>query len=741
MNASSNRGGVGATFISAPATAAAMVSALASGARTMRIASPWMTPSITPCWSSALARNRPPTTFHPRELEDPSVDATGQFGRRPREQQLAVIEKEHAIAGLGLVEIGRRPHNPDALLGQVLDHLPEFAARNRIDADARLVEEKQTRFLEERAGKAELLLHTARQLAGEPTRESLEIRQGEKPVERRRALGLRQPAQIRVQVEIFLNRQVLVEAESLRHIADGGLNSGRISTSVEAEHFHGPFVWQHEPGHNADQRRLAGAVRPDQPGDFAAPDRSGHRVERGRRGPEALGDLRQLDQLGGRANVNRSGCAQDEFPPCSPRGTSDGDRHALAQPQVGIFDNDPQTIHEVGPEVRSLDGLRRELRHRRYESDRSAIDAVGKGVGRHVQRHSGMNPAEVRFRNIGAHHDGLVQRQHEDVVARRYDRAGLANARQDDAVIRGAKLRVVKRRLRRQEARFRDLEVRAGRGEVFGACAFIHEIQRVARRRLARLRRVSRHGRLIEDGLRNRAGRAKLGLPFVSLLCVQKIGCLLGVCGSGFRDFVGTRPGHELVQRRPQAGLLRFSAANRVLVRPRVEVRQQRACFDRIALVDEHFSNPPADAKAKPHLPNVDVSIERQMVVLFMRPPEMRGKVEPPRSRSTRDQKENQGKGELLFHVPAPCLRAAALAKPAGAFRAEKVAVAGRRRATGPVRASILGGWTSAHAVQVIESYRPRILRGRLGIYSLQHCNAVAGSAWNRAAVTPVKSR
>jgi hypothetical protein len=41
------------------------------------------------------------------------------------------------------------------------------------------------------------------------------------------------------------------------------------------------------------------------------------------------------------------------------------------------------------------------------------------------------------------------------------------------------------------------------------------------------------------------------------------------------------------------------------------------------------------------------------MVVLFMRPPKVRGKFEPPRSRSTRNQKEHQDKGELLFHVPA----------------------------------------------------------------------------------------
>lgn len=30
----------------------------------------------------------------------------------------------------------------------------------------------------------------------------------------------------------------------------------------------------------------------------------------------------------------------------------DGNRHALAQPQVGIFHNDPKAIDEVSPEVR-----------------------------------------------------------------------------------------------------------------------------------------------------------------------------------------------------------------------------------------------------------------------------------------------------------------------------------------------------------------------------------------------------
>ena len=50
MNASSNRGGVGATVASPPATAAATVSTLASPAPEDEAdhQSPWMAPSITP---------------------------------------------------------------------------------------------------------------------------------------------------------------------------------------------------------------------------------------------------------------------------------------------------------------------------------------------------------------------------------------------------------------------------------------------------------------------------------------------------------------------------------------------------------------------------------------------------------------------------------------------------------------------------------------------------------------------
>src|SRR5690606_37430924 len=45
------------------------------------------------------------------------------------------------------------------------DQLPEMAARQRIDACRRLVEDQQIRIMDQRAAEAELLLHAAGQLA------------------------------------------------------------------------------------------------------------------------------------------------------------------------------------------------------------------------------------------------------------------------------------------------------------------------------------------------------------------------------------------------------------------------------------------------------------------------------------------------------------------------------------------------------------------------------------------------
>ena len=88
--------------------------------------------------------------------------------------------------------------------------------------------------------------------------------------------------QIGVEVEVFLDAQVLVQPESLRHVADAGLDLLRIGGNVDAENLKRAGIGGHQSGGQTHQRGLARAVRSDQRGERAAPDLEGDIVERPR---------------------------------------------------------------------------------------------------------------------------------------------------------------------------------------------------------------------------------------------------------------------------------------------------------------------------------------------------------------------------------------------------------------------------------------------------------------------------
>src|SRR5215471_14051792 len=79
------------------------------------------------------------------------------------------------MAALGLVEIRRRHEHGEALGRELREHVPEFAARYRIDASRRFVEQQNARLRYERTCQCELLLHAAAQLASKAVAEAIEI--------------------------------------------------------------------------------------------------------------------------------------------------------------------------------------------------------------------------------------------------------------------------------------------------------------------------------------------------------------------------------------------------------------------------------------------------------------------------------------------------------------------------------------------------------------------------------------
>ena len=91
-----------------------------------------------------------------------------QLLQRAGGDDLAVVHRHQPVEALGLVHIGGgdddahlRPARADRV-----DEVPELAARQRIDAGRRLVEDEKVGIVDQGAAEAQLLLHAAGELAG-----------------------------------------------------------------------------------------------------------------------------------------------------------------------------------------------------------------------------------------------------------------------------------------------------------------------------------------------------------------------------------------------------------------------------------------------------------------------------------------------------------------------------------------------------------------------------------------------
>ena len=74
------------------------------------------------------------------------------------------------------------------------------------------------------------------------------------------------------QVEVLGDRQVLIQSEALRHVADGGMGCRGIRRHVVAEHDDTASGRTQQSGDQPQQRGLAGTIRPDQAGNHARLD-------------------------------------------------------------------------------------------------------------------------------------------------------------------------------------------------------------------------------------------------------------------------------------------------------------------------------------------------------------------------------------------------------------------------------------------------------------------------------------
>src|SRR6185312_4503758 len=166
--------------------------------------------------------------------------------------------------------------------------------RLRIEARGRLVEDRHLGLLQPDLGEAETLAHAVRIGADAAVADRLETHLGERVLDAGVGVLARDAHEPRRIAQVLARRQVLVEADRIRHVADAALDLERLSHRVEARDPHPSLAGLGQAQQHQDRRRLAGAVRPEQAEDLAGPDLEVDAVD-GRRALVALDQPGRLD--------------------------------------------------------------------------------------------------------------------------------------------------------------------------------------------------------------------------------------------------------------------------------------------------------------------------------------------------------------------------------------------------------------------------------------------------------------
>ncbi|MFK4403300.1 hypothetical protein ABH991_000334 [Bradyrhizobium ottawaense] len=204
-----------------------------------------------------------------------------ELGRRSGRQHAAGIHRDQEVELRGLFHVGGRDDHAHAgpAIADRGDQFPELAARQRINAGGRLVQDQEFGIVDQGAAQADLLLHAAGEFCRRPVGEGREPgvaqQAGDPPV----PLGLVVSEQAAEEVDVLEHRQCRIQilAEPLRHIGDVGAHVAAMARAchIAAEHVDASVLDRAGSGDQRQQARFADAVGADQ-SDHAA----GRQVER-----------------------------------------------------------------------------------------------------------------------------------------------------------------------------------------------------------------------------------------------------------------------------------------------------------------------------------------------------------------------------------------------------------------------------------------------------------------------------
>ena len=208
--------------------------------------------------------------IRPTDSVGAQVRGLDHLGNGALRQELAVGDVRDLVAALGLVHVVGRDEHRHAGGRELVDLAPEFAPRLRVDTGRRLVEKQEIGLGKNAGAEREALLPAAGQRAGELELAALEPQ----PLDRllRSADGIVETIDPRHEFQVLLDREILVQAEPLRHVADAALDLVPLREDVVAEARSPSAVRREQSADHAQRGGLAGAVGTEEAVDLPAPD-------------------------------------------------------------------------------------------------------------------------------------------------------------------------------------------------------------------------------------------------------------------------------------------------------------------------------------------------------------------------------------------------------------------------------------------------------------------------------------
>ena len=201
-------------------------------------------------------------------------------GRVEREQFAPVDDRKPVAQAVRFVHVVRRHHDRAPALVQIAQNVPQIESSLRIEAHCRLVEKDDVGLVHQRAHDHQPLLLPARQLSHLGASLVGETEALEQLV---RALGrnVERNAEVRgVKLEILEHVQTEVGIRPLWNDTNGLADAHGVFYDVSSSHDCLPRRGAHTRGEDSYRGRFSGAVRTEQPEEFAGADIEIERFER-----------------------------------------------------------------------------------------------------------------------------------------------------------------------------------------------------------------------------------------------------------------------------------------------------------------------------------------------------------------------------------------------------------------------------------------------------------------------------